>query len=357
MDGDVARRPCRRQSAVRPARFRRLRRVRRQSGRRAVRGARPGRGAGAGSHCARPATEAHAYGPTSGPPSATCVRDFMRDDFLSPVLSKLLAPDLVQWFLPSPLMFLDRSIALESSWSASYCAGDGEGHVRARIPGVVGGRGVVASACCCSTPRMSRAVTATSRRPSTRASTRTAAIASSSTTPAISCETGEGSAAGLRRPQQRALHLRQSGRSHSERRRRRPRGVVDGGYFENSGLATLGEVYRQLVTRGVTPVALYLCNDPQTCGQTRSRPVCAERRRRGRGAAAGAVQHQGRARLVCGGVAEERGRSRALPAAECLRRSADRSRRRRTTRHASAWCGRRSAGCCPPWRATGWTAR
>jgi hypothetical protein len=42
--------------------------------------------------------------------------------------------------------------------------------------------------------------------------------------------------------------------------------VVDGGYFENSGLATLLEIYGILRDRGAVPYVLYLCNDPSSCG-------------------------------------------------------------------------------------------
>jgi hypothetical protein len=43
--------------------------------------------------------------------------------------------------------------------------------------------------------------------------------------------------------------------------------VVDGGYFENSGLATLREILEAVQSSGGTtpPVVLYLCNDPLSC--------------------------------------------------------------------------------------------
>jgi uncharacterized protein (TIGR02246 family) len=44
--------------------------------------------------------------------------------------------------------------------------------------------------------------------------------------------------------------------------------VVDGGYFENSGLVSLREAYDWLALRGVTPYVLYLCNDPGACNSS-----------------------------------------------------------------------------------------
>ena len=44
----------------------------------------------------------------------------MEEDYLSPVLAKMVAPDFVQFFLPFPWSQLDRSLALEESWEASY---------------------------------------------------------------------------------------------------------------------------------------------------------------------------------------------------------------------------------------------
>ena len=48
--------------------------------------------------------------------------------------------------------------------------------------------------------------------------------------------------------------------------------VVDGGYFENSGLATLREILDVVQSRdsGAKPIVLYLCNDPIPC---RERPA------------------------------------------------------------------------------------
>jgi hypothetical protein len=49
--------------------------------------------------------------------------------------------------------------------------------------------------------------------------------------------------------------------------------VVDGGYFENSGLATLREIIEAVRERdpSANPIVLYLCNDPLPCN-VRNRP-------------------------------------------------------------------------------------
>src|SRR6185503_3826926 len=49
-----------------------------------------------------------------------CVREFLSEDYLSPVLAKMVAPDFVQSFLPFPWRQLDRSLGLEGSWEDSY---------------------------------------------------------------------------------------------------------------------------------------------------------------------------------------------------------------------------------------------
>src|SRR5262249_39924113 len=65
----------------------------------------------------------HTRGATRAPGAySSCVRTLLGDDYLSPVLAKLVAPDLAQRFLPIAIDALDRSSALEGSWEASYAA-------------------------------------------------------------------------------------------------------------------------------------------------------------------------------------------------------------------------------------------
>src|SRR5262249_50175241 len=49
-----------------------------------------------------------------------CVHRLLSDDYLSPVLAMLTAPDLAQRFIPVPINWFDRSIGLEEGWAASY---------------------------------------------------------------------------------------------------------------------------------------------------------------------------------------------------------------------------------------------
>jgi hypothetical protein len=49
-----------------------------------------------------------------------CADAVLRPDFLSPTLAKLIAPDLGQRFLPFPVPLLDRGRTLEDSWAAAW---------------------------------------------------------------------------------------------------------------------------------------------------------------------------------------------------------------------------------------------
>src|SRR5262249_31581472 len=75
--------------------------------------------AGASFDCHAPASEP-ARRPEMDRFYATCVHDFMKDDYLSPVLAKLVAPDFLQLLLPLPVSAFDRSRGLERSWEDSY---------------------------------------------------------------------------------------------------------------------------------------------------------------------------------------------------------------------------------------------
>ena len=220
--------------------------------------------------CGTPANESRLAGRTTGV-YATCVRDFMRDDFLSPVVAKLVAPDLLQLFLPFPVSPFDRSGGLEGSWEASYQRATG----RDTFTG-----GFLAFA---DTTRITAPVLILN---STHVETGRRYMASS-----VYLDTNGGHGVPLRdsvdvldtlardMPLSTAIHNSArftyvSPAGHMDAPDGREHGrLVDGGYFENSGLATLREVYDVLRTRGVEPYVLYLCNGPAACNATASTEV------------------------------------------------------------------------------------
>ncbi|MFN8572372.1 MAG: hypothetical protein U0132_09965 [Gemmatimonadaceae bacterium] len=203
-----------------------------------------------------------------------CVRRFMTEDYLSPVLAKLLAPDFAQWFLWFPVRRFDRAMALEDSWEQSYdkTMGDTtlqmglrtlftEAQAAQGVPPLLlnsthveTGRRYIASTFAPDTVYLDAVdVLSVLGGPDLRLST---AMHNSArftyVSPAGRLERHDGDAYGA---------------------------VVDGGYFENSGLATLNDLRRALaslldaqtepalraVAQRVDLVVLYLCNDPVGC--------------------------------------------------------------------------------------------
>jgi len=188
-----------------------------------------------------------------------CVREFMAEDYLSPVLAKMVAPDFVQSFLPFPWRQLDRSLGLEGSWEDSY----------EKVTGM---------------PTLRRGFLALYK-----------GGLASSTVPALFLNTThvETGKRYITAPMKAALHDTQdlldlmgsdmplSTAAHNSARftyvsppGRIQRGntrefghVVDGGYFENSGLATLREILDVIESRDSAskPIVVYLCNDPIPC--------------------------------------------------------------------------------------------
>ncbi|MET0552411.1 MAG: hypothetical protein ABW221_05205 [Vicinamibacteria bacterium] len=73
-------------------------------------------------HAARCASYAAERGHGSGDagPVELCGQEILRQDFLGPVLAKMLSPDLAQWFLPFPVPAFDRARGLEDSFAAAY---------------------------------------------------------------------------------------------------------------------------------------------------------------------------------------------------------------------------------------------
>jgi len=204
---------------------------------------------------------------------ASCVRAFMRDDHLSPVLAKLVAPDFLQLFLPFPIPWFDRSIAIEQSWARSYASlkttstfTDGF----AALPRQPTRDAAVPLLFLNSTHVQ------TGRRYIT-----SVVVRREGTDSANHHLQDAGDVLGILKadlPLTAALHNSArfpyiSPAGHLDLGDGVERGhLVDGGYFENSGLATLREIYEGIVEdetltqKRLAIHVLYLCNDPANCG-------------------------------------------------------------------------------------------
>jgi hypothetical protein len=214
--------------------------------------------------CARGAVVDTAMSRALPGPFTRCVRRFMGDDFLSPVLSMMVAPDLTQRFLPVPIQAFDRSRGLEESWVRSYLAATGDSTLA---------RGLLEL-----TPDSASEVNVPALfLNSTHVETGMRYIAATvKTTPGLLDQRDVVSLLGADLPLAGAVHNSArftyvSPAGHLDLHDGREYGhVVDGGYFENSGLATVGDIILALGTRltsdtTIRPVVVYLCNAPVQC--------------------------------------------------------------------------------------------
>ncbi len=200
-----------------------------------------------------------------------CVRDFMAEDYLSPVLAKMVGPDFVQAFLPFPWRQLDRSLGLEESWEDSYEKVTGMPTWRRGFLALY--RGGLA-------PLTVPALFLNTTHVETGKRYITTPLTRGDSTPPL------GGRKQTMHDSQDLLELMGSDlplstAAHNSARftyvspaGRIQRGdtieyghVVDGGYFENSGLATLREILEAIrsVDDSSRAIVLYLCNDPLPC--------------------------------------------------------------------------------------------
>jgi len=204
------------------------------------------------------ATERDSTGPIKLPgPYSRCSRRFLRDDFLAPVLAKMVAPDLAQRFLPVPVSAADRSTALEESWEESYDKTTAQ-HTF--------GNGVVAFAKDTTVPLLLLNATHVETGKRYMAGTVTSDSVLLDTRDVLTQLQSDIRLSSAVHNSARFTFVSPAG--HLDRGDSLERGrVVDGGYFENSGLVTLREVYEKIREKNesVRVVAVYLCNDPVAC--------------------------------------------------------------------------------------------
>jgi hypothetical protein len=201
---------------------------------------------------------------------ATCVRNFMSDDFLSPLLAKMLGADFLQLFLPFPVNAFDRSLALEGSWEDSYLETTGLKTFSSGFLEFVQ-----------STPRSAPVLVLNSTHVETGRRYMTSSVYRNRAQgqPGRPMQDAGDILDILGKDMPLATAVHNSARftyaspsGHLESGKPEENGrVVDGGYFEDSGLTTLREVYDLLTKRGAKPYVLYLCNDPEACSAAEPR--------------------------------------------------------------------------------------
>lgn len=194
-----------------------------------------------------------------------CVHRFMERDFLSPVLSRTIAPDLAQRFLPFPIHAFDRSKALEESWSTSYL--DATNHDTFRMG--LDSMSVQSAALTVPTLFLNSTHVESGKRYIATPVLTEGALADQRDVLALL--NADVPLAGAVHNSARFTYLSPAG--HLVRDEREYGRVVDGGYFENSGLVTLREIYQRVVlnpTR-IRPIVIYLCNDPIPCANDQRR--------------------------------------------------------------------------------------
>jgi hypothetical protein len=202
------------------------------------------------------------------PVFANCMRRFMEDDYLSPVLAKMVAPDFVQSFLPFPWSQLDRSSALEGSWESSYSKLTGDSTLSHRFLALYDSTQPAA------VPAL---FLNTTHVESGRRYIMASLTRGDSSQPFRESHRNMHDSEDLLRLLESDLKLSTAAHNSARFTYVSPPGriqrndtlefghVVDGGYFENSGLATLREILEALPAGRSKAIVLYLCNDPLPC--------------------------------------------------------------------------------------------
>lgn len=200
-----------------------------------------------------------------------CIDRILGRPLLAPALAKLVGPDFAQWFVPLPIHSFDRAWALEDAWAEAYRDATGRDTLAepflAAWPGpsagvpalllngahVQTGRRLLASPFLWTSEELPDTddllTTLGADVPLTTAAHNSARFSYVS-------------------PAGRLLSAEGQDRGH----------VVDGGYFENSGGATVHDLLRALRAADRPPgpsprfVVIYLCNNPDRCGQPQFEP-------------------------------------------------------------------------------------
>jgi hypothetical protein len=225
-----------------------------------------------------------ACGPERSASLEECARQILAGRFLTPTLAKMVTGDALQWFWPVPIRWFDRATALEDAWADAYQDVTGNdtlyGSYLGSWPGATAGvPALLLNGAHVQTGRRIIATPFHWRR-----------TVADPTAP-------EPARAGVEFPDaydllgvlatdlplRTAMHNSARFAYVSPAGRLRPYGqdrghVVDGGYFENSGAATLRDLGRALAAvpfTGPQPrfVVIYICNNPDRCRQPATEPA------------------------------------------------------------------------------------
>jgi hypothetical protein len=210
-----------------------------------------------------------------------CLHQILGNDFLSPVLAKMLAPDFAQLFIPAPVARFDRSRALERGWAEAYYDAVKDSAFTRGFLGLWSSSG---SAGTVPALMLNATDVETGKRivasPFRLANVLPDAYDLHDMLGAdVTLVAAAHNSARFTYVSPAALLRNASGANVGH--------AVDGGYFENSGLVTVGDLYHRLQgltrdtnylrsvstrldTMGLEFVLLYLCNDPQGCAVDRA---------------------------------------------------------------------------------------
>ena len=216
-----------------------------------------------------------------------CAERALGGPFLAPTLAKLVAPDFAQWFVPVPVRSFDRAWALEDAWAAAYRDATGRdtlgGAFLEAWPGP--SAGVPALLLVGAHVQTGRRLVASPFRWTSADLPDTDDLLAVLGADVPLATAAHNSA--------RFAYVSPAGRLRTADGQDRGH-VVDGGYFENSGAATVRNLLRALAGSleaaplpGPPPrfVVLYLCNNPDRCRQEPFEPGRDVRWRRAAGLA------------------------------------------------------------------------
>ncbi len=222
--------------------------------------------------------QGHSVDPAQAGPMETCVQEVLRQDLLAPGVGKLLAPDFLQWFIPVPVPTFDRARAIEDSWSKAYAQVTGKNTLdqpflsasRCQGQGCRAGEELAYPALLLNGTHVhtgQRLLRAPFTWPTTFADD-----PGDNQMPEVTDLTALLQAdvrlATAAHDSARFTYISPAGRLLSAQGRDFGH-VVDGGYFENSGAATLKDVLDVLedsvVADEVEFVVVYLCNNGDRC--------------------------------------------------------------------------------------------